>query len=51
MWALIIIIAIIVICLCAKQPAATPKPKEKPDKNTELSDDDIFLMRMLDDDK
>ena len=51
MWLAIIIIAVIVICVSASKPAATPKAKEKPIHDTEISDEDMLLMWMLDEDK
>ncbi len=52
MWiAIILFIAVIALCICAKKPAEKVSPKEEPSQSTELSDEDILLMWMLDDDK
>ncbi len=51
MWiAIIIFIAVIVLCICAKKPVEKVNPKEEPSQSTELSNEDILLMWMIDED-
>ncbi len=51
MWiAVILFISVIVICICAKIPTEKANQKEKPSQSTELSDEDILLMWMIDED-